>query len=79
MAIKRPKIIKMGMDDATLVKPNAKAELQSVLGIFFALDELKERKEYKMIYIIGVIGVIGTTIYIIVFTAIFLFYAALKP
>ena len=75
MAIKRPQIVRKSSKEASRDRPSYKAYPQALLGMFYALDELRQQKEYKLIYIVGVIGAIGTAILLILYI-IFLYLPA---
>ena len=65
MAFKKPQIVGKSTKDASDIRPNYKPQVQALLGMFYALDELRHKKEYRLIYVIGVIGTIGTAILLI--------------
>lgn len=66
LAIKEPQLIRKSTSQAGIDRPNTPNHLLAILGIVYALDELKKNNKYRTLYYIGVIGSIGMLILVLI-------------
>ena len=78
IVLRLPSIVEKSSKDVSRDKPRMDPRRQALLTMFYSLDELKTLNKYKLVYYMGIIGVVGTTLWIIYFTAYFIYLVSIR-
>ena len=78
IVLRLPSIVEKSSKDVSRDKPRMDQRRQALLTMFYSLDELKTLNKYKLVYYMGIIGVVGTTLWIIYFTAYFIYLVSIR-
>lgn len=75
LVVFNPKLLSKAIKESERDRPHMKARSQSILSLFYVLENLRADKKTGVIFWIGLTGVIGT---VILMATIIGFYAKMK-